>query len=73
MPNSPTNWQFCKFCVAKGPAPECFLCEKVNGRPMTGEEQEALLEAYLTAPDDWWKDVPFADGTTPRQRQGELP
>ncbi len=70
MADSPTEpWQFCRWCVAKGPVPECALCEKLNGRPMTGPENEAFMEAYLKLPEgDWWLDVPFEDGTTPRQR-----
>ncbi len=66
-------WQYCDICRRKGAVPECALCEQKNSRPMTGEEQEALLAAYLQADDDWWQDVPFEDGTTPRQRQGERP
>lgn len=74
------TWRFCPGCVGKGPIPGCPLCEKANGRPMTAGEEEELTEAIRAAnartwplPDDWWLDVPYEDGTTPRERQRRAP
>lgn len=52
--------------------PDCGLCEEANGRPMAAAEADTLLEAMRQADRrrwaaDWWLDVPFEDGTTPRQ------
>jgi hypothetical protein len=70
VPTSPGEWQFCTGCAAKGPIPGCPLCRQVNGRDMTPEEDAALLEAIRKLPEgDYWLDVPFADGSTPRGRR----
>ena len=58
------TWQYCHRCVAKGPFPGCRLCEQLNGRPMTEEEEAALLlglqEAWERANPGWEKEVPYA-------------
>lgn len=67
-------WVFCEVCKRKGPVPECRLCEQLNGRLMSRSEAATLREAICQAelrrlPADWILDVPFADGTTPRERR----
>lgn len=56
--------------------PGCLLCEALNGRPLTAEEEEELIEANrraarerLIAEGASILDTPFDDGTTPRQRR----
>lgn len=70
------TWQFCPGCRRKQPAPECPLCERLNGRPMTPGELDALADANREdnargLAEDWILDVPFDDGTTPRQRRDD--
>lgn len=59
------KWQFCKVCTQKGPVFECWLCEQLNGRPMTDEEVTALMtaaqKAWEAANPGWEKKVPYAD------------
>ena len=68
-------WQFCPGCERNNPIPGCPLCEQLNGRPMTSDEDAKLIAALrqiharLTGgAEDAWLDVPFEDGTTPRER-----
>ncbi len=75
MSPSPTDWKYCQGCVAKGAIPHCPVCLDLNGRDMTPEEEATMYDDIraanartFPATDDWWKDVPFQDDTTPRQR-----
>ena len=74
----PEPWQYCPACRRKGirPAPQCKQCEALNGRGMTLEEWEELLEANRTADRERLVaeganilDTEFDDGTTPRSRR----
>jgi hypothetical protein len=67
------NWQYCTGCQRKQPIPGCPQCEKLNERSMTQAELDELTEANRLDNEKTFaldiKDVPFEDGTTPRQRK----
>ncbi len=62
-PNKP--WTPCKICMAKGEELNCRLCEELNGRPMTPEEEHALLLsrqlAWEQANPGWENYEPFPE------------
>ncbi len=59
------NWTSCYQCAKRGPILNCALCEVQNGRPMTKDEEDALLmkaqKAWEAANPGWEKKVPYAD------------